>query len=94
MTKFVMLPPIDDLQREWATRLAEALPELRVVIAESESQAAQELLDADGAYGWVPPAALPSASQLRWLQNPFAGPFVGYYYPELIEHPVTICNLR
>lgn len=94
MTKFVMLPPIDDLQREWATRLAEALPELRVVIAESESQAAQELLDADGAYGWVPPAALPSASQLRWLQNPFAGPFVGYYYPELIEHPVTICNPR
>ena len=94
MTKFVMLPPIDDLQREWATRLAEALPALTVVVAETDDQAVQELVDADAAYGWVAPAALPSAARLRWLQNPFAGPFVGYYYAELIEHPVTICNPR
>ena len=94
MTKFVMLPPIDDQQREWARRLAEALPELTVVVAETEKQAARELVDTDSAYGWVAPGILPKATRLRWLQNPYAGPFVGYYYPELIEHPVTICNPR
>jgi phosphoglycerate dehydrogenase-like enzyme len=94
MTKFVFLPPIDEQQREWAMRLAEALPDLDVVIAETDAQAADELIDADAAYGWVPPVALPNAVRLRWLQNPFAGPFVGYYYPELIDHPVTICNPR
>ena len=27
-------------------------------------------------------------------RNPAAGPFPGYYYPALIEHPVTVCNPR
>ena len=32
--------------------------------------------------------------KLRWLQNPDAGPFFGYYYDELIEHPCVISNPR
>ena len=28
------------------------------------------------------------------MQNPFAGPFAGYYYDELIEHPCVITNPR
>jgi phosphoglycerate dehydrogenase-like enzyme len=94
MSKYVMLPPIDDLIRGWAHQLAEALPELDVVVAESDEIAARELVDADGAYGWVPPDVLPTVERLRLLQNPFAGPPPGYYYPELADHPVTICNPR
>ena len=94
MPKFVMLPPIDRDMRQWAERLAATLPDLRVVIAEDDQSAASELVDADGAYGWVSPEVLPTVTRLRLLQNPFAGPFVGYYYQELIDHPVTICNPR
>ena len=94
MPKYVMLPPIDDDIRDWARRLAEALPELDVVIAEDDDAAARELVDADAGYGWVPPEVLPNVERLRLLQNPFAGPFAGYYYDELIEHPVTITNPR
>ena len=94
MSKYVMLPPIDDLIRGWAHQLAEVLPELDVVVAESDEIAARELVDADGAYGWVPPDVLPTVERLRLLQNPFAGPPPGYYYPELADHPVTICNPR
>lgn len=94
MPKFVMLPPIDDLRRDWAERLARELPELEVVVAEDDAEAAVELVDADGAYGWVTPELLPTVKKLRWLQNPDAGPFIGYYYKELIEHPVTISNPR
>ena len=50
--------------------------------------------DADAAFGWVPPAALRVAERLRWVQNPDAGPFYGYYYDELIQHPLTITNPR
>ncbi len=92
--KFVMLPPLDDQSSIWTQRLADEVPEWSVVLAESEEVAASELRDADGAYGWVPPQLLDSAKNLAWLQNPFAGPFRGYYYQELIEHPVTICNPR
>jgi phosphoglycerate dehydrogenase-like enzyme len=89
-----MLPPIDRHARSWAGRLAEAIPELEVVVAEDDAAAAREIVDADGAFGWVSAERLPTAKRLRWLQNPFAGPFVGYYYPELADHPVTVCNPR
>ncbi len=91
---FVILPPLDPWAEDWAKRLADAAPGWSVTVATDEDAAARLLPTADGAYGWVPPHQLALASRLRWLQNPFAGPFVGYYYQELIDHPVTICNPR
>ena len=94
MPKYVMLPPIDDDIRDWARRMREAIPGLSVVVVEDEADAAQELTDADGAYGWVPPEVLPNVERLRLLQNPFAGPPVGWYYPELAKHSVVVSNPR
>ena len=94
MPKYVMLPPIDDDIREWAERMRQEVPGLDVVIVEDEADAPRELSDADGAYGWVPPEVLPNVERLRLLQNPFAGPPVGWYYPELAEHSVTVSNPR
>ena len=94
MAKYVILPPLDDMRREFARRLADTVPELDVVAPETDEEAAEELKDADGAYGWVPPAALTSATKLKLLQNPDAGPFHGYYYNELSDHPVVISNPR
>src|SRR5262249_18530758 len=37
---------------------------------------------------------LSKATKLRWLQAPFAAPPSGYYYPELISHPVGVTNFR
>lgn len=92
--KFVFTPPIDDLRSGWARRLSDSVPELEVVVAHTEEDAVRELVDADAAFGWVSPEALESAIKLKWLQNPDAGPFEGYFYKELIEHPVVICNPR
>ena len=94
MPKYVMLPPIDDDIREWAARMREEIPGLEVVIVEDEADAPRELADADGAYGWVSPEVLPNVERLRLLQNPFAGPPVGWYYPELAQHAVTVSNPR
>ena len=94
MTKYVMLPPINDTMRAWAQQLQQALPQLEVVLAEDEAAAARHLPHADGAYGWVAPSQLPTAARLRLLQNPLAGPPVGWYYPALAAHPVTVSNPR
>ncbi len=94
MTKYVLLPPIDAALRGWAQRLRDEFPGLDVVLVEDDAQAARELIDADGVYGWVPPDVLPTVERLRLLQNPFAGPPLGWYYPELAEHPVTVSNPR
>ncbi len=94
MPKYVMLPPIDDDIRAWAQQMREAIPDLDVVVVEDEADAPRELADADGAYGWVSPDVLPNVERLRLLQNPFAGPPVGWYYPELAEHAVVVSNPR
>jgi phosphoglycerate dehydrogenase-like enzyme len=92
--KFVMLPPQTDTTREWARRLAESVPEVRVVVAEDADAAAREIVDAEAAFGALGKELLPKATKLRWLQAPFAAPPAGYYYPELIRHPVSVTNFR
>ena len=93
-TEFVMLPPQTEKTREWGARLAAALPELKVVVAENHTHAAQVIAHADAAFGTIPPDLLREAQRLRWLQAPQAAPPAGYYYPELIAHPVAITNFR
>src|ERR1700756_3676908 len=93
-TEFVMLPPQTEKTREWGTRLAAALPEVKVVVAENHTHATQVIAHADAVFGTIPPDLLPRATRLRWLQAPQAAPPAGYYYPELIPHPVQITNFR
>ncbi len=92
--KFVMLPPQSAVTRDWAQRLASEVPEVRVVVAEDADTAAREIVDAEAAFGHLPRELLAKATGLRWLQAPQAAPAAGYYYPELIAHPLTVTNFR
>ncbi len=92
--KFVMLPPQNDTYRQWAARLAAEVPEVRVVVVEDEGQAAKEIGDADGAFGWIPADLLAHAKKLRWLQAPQIAPAAGYYHDALIAHPLKVTNFR
>jgi len=92
--KFVMLPPQNDTTRAWAKRLAETVPEARVVVADDEATAAREIVDAEAAFGWLGKELLAKATKLRWLQAPQAAPAAGYYYPELVRHGVKVTNFR
>jgi phosphoglycerate dehydrogenase-like enzyme len=89
-----MLPPQTAVTREWAGRVATALPELTVVVAEDEAQAAREIARAEAAFGTPSPALLRQAGRLRWLQAPQAAPPAGYYHDDLIAHPVIVTNFR
>jgi len=90
----LMLPPQSTKTREWAVRIAAALPELGVVVAEDEAHARTVIATATAAFGVMPAALLPQAARLRWLQAPQAAPPAGYYYPELVAHPVVVTNFR
>ena len=90
----LFLPPQNDRTREWAKAVAEACPELEVIIPETREGAEQAIALAEGAFGTIPKELLPRAQHLRWLQAPQAAPPAGYYYPELIAHPVQITNFR
>jgi phosphoglycerate dehydrogenase-like enzyme len=92
--KFVFLPPQSNRTRQMAAAVADEAPEAHVVVAETEDDAKRELADARAAYGTLTPALLGEARQLEWLQAPAAAPTAGYYFPELIAHPVVVTNLR
>jgi phosphoglycerate dehydrogenase-like enzyme len=90
----LMLPPQTPTTREWAKRLATAVPDLSVVVAEDAAEAARVVGGAEAAYGTLPRALLAGAARLRWLQAPQAAPPAGWYYPELIAHPAVVTNFR
>jgi phosphoglycerate dehydrogenase-like enzyme len=90
----VVLPPVSPTVRAWATRLAAAVPALHVVVAEDEDAAAKVIGDAEAAFGTISPALLRRAARLRWLQAPQAAPPAGYYFGELIAHPLVVTNFR
>jgi phosphoglycerate dehydrogenase-like enzyme len=92
--KLVFLPPQSDRTRQMAAAVAQAVPEARVATPETEDDAKREIVDADAAFGTLPAALLKEAKQLKWLQAPAAAPPAGYYYPELVAHPVTVTNFR
>lgn len=94
MPKLVIMPPHGARRGDWAEKLAAALPEYTIATPADEAAAAQELPDADAVFGWVPPHLLEKAPNLRWLQSPQIAPPAEFYYPELIEHPVTVTNPR
>lgn len=90
----LMLPPQTALTREWAARLDGSVAGMRVVVAEDMEAAAAAIGTADAAFGTLPAALLAKAQRLRWLQAPQAAPPAGYYYPELVAHPLTVTNFR
>lgn len=92
--KLVFLPPANDRVRQMARDLGAAVPAVTPVVAETEADAEREIVDADAAFGTIAPAVLAQAGKLRWLQAPAAAPPAGYYYPELIAHPVVVTNFR
>ncbi len=91
---FLMLPPQTETTRDWARQIRHSMPDLNLVVAEDERQASDAIASADAAFGTMPPALLARAEHLRWLQAPQAAPPAGYYYEELIRHPVTVTNFR
>jgi phosphoglycerate dehydrogenase-like enzyme len=91
---FLMLPPQTELTRQWAKRLTDSVPGMKLVFAEDAAAAAAAIPTADAAFGTLPPELLAKAQRLRWLQAPQAAPPAGYYYPELVAHKLTVTNFR
>ncbi|HVH73715.1 MAG TPA: D-2-hydroxyacid dehydrogenase [Stellaceae bacterium] len=92
--RFLMLPPQSRKTRDWGARLAAALPEIEVVLAEDREAAERAIGEAEAAYGTIPPDLLAKARRLEWLQAPQAAPPAGYYYPALVAHRAQITNFR
>lgn len=90
----LMLAAPDVPAVEWADAVAAAAPQLDVQIAPDRAAALRLLPQADAAFGTLDPQLLAQAGKLTWLQAPQAAPSAGYFFPELVAHPVQVTNFR
>src|SRR5438105_6962461 len=91
--KFVFLPPQSDTVRQWAATLSGKVPQMEVSLP-NRDDAGREIANADAAFGTLSADLLARADKLRWLQAPAIAPPAGYYFPELVAHPVVVTNFR
>ena len=90
----MIMPPQNSQLQTWAETIKNEIPDYIIFLPKTDEEAYKYLPDIDAVYGWVPPEKLALAKNMRWLQSPAAGPAPGFYYPELIQHPVVVCNPR
>ncbi len=90
--KMVLLPP--DLPADWPDKIRAAVPGIDVEAFDDASAAMDAIVDADAAYGTVPPELLARATKLRWIAAARAGLGGDWFYPELVAHPAVVTNLR
>ncbi len=89
-SKLVIYPAIDD-SRFKAVRAAAG--EMQIINCLDVEQARREIADADAIFGKITPDLLSHAQNLRWVQTATAS-LEHYLFPELIEHPCTLTNMR
>lgn len=101
MRKKMVFLPIEDfyqmpitLVKGWAAAVAKQVPELDVAVVEPGEDPALKLAGADAVFGILTPQLLSQATRLQWLQGPAASPLAGFYFPELIAHPVVVTNVK
>lgn len=88
--KMLLYPAVEDRRLE---RIREAAGAMRVVNVASPEEAQSEIVDAEAFFGKITPELLAQARDLRWVQSPTAS-LEHYLFPELIEHPCWLSNMR
>lgn len=88
--KLLIYPKVSDWR---LAKITEAAKPMTVVQADSEADAVQKIADADALFGYLTRPMLAAASKLRWVQAPTAS-MEKYLYPELVESPVLVSNMR
>lgn len=74
-------------------KLIDAAGIMRVVNTGDATEAQSMMRHADAFFGKITPSLLASATKLRWVQSPTAS-LEHYLFPELIEHPCQLTNMR
>src|SRR6266508_1855256 len=90
--KMVLLPP--DVEDDWPEKIRQVVPGAVVKAFTDPRDAVEEIVDADAAYGTVPPDLLARARKLRWICAARAGLGGNWFYDALVQSDVIVTNMR
>ena len=88
--KLVIHPPVESERLE---KIVAAAGAMQVVNAPDDASARTAVVNADAFFGKITPELLAASTRLRWVQSPTAS-LEHYLFPELIEHPLVLTNMR
>jgi len=88
--KLVIYPAVDEARLE---QIRSAAGAMSVVNLDDPQSVVREIVDADAFFGKLTRDMLAAANHLRWVQSPTAS-LEHYVFPELVEHPCTLTNMR
>jgi phosphoglycerate dehydrogenase-like enzyme len=90
--KILLLAP--DTDPSWPDEIRQAVPGVVVRAFGNPAEAHDEIVDADAAYGTVPPELLARAKKLRWICAARAGLGGAWFYDALVKSDVVVTNMR
>jgi phosphoglycerate dehydrogenase-like enzyme len=90
--KILLLAP--DVDPSWQQKIQQAIPGVVVKAFSNPAEAQDEIVDADAAYGTVPPDLFGRATKLRWICAARAGLGGAWFYDELVNSDVVVTNMR
>jgi phosphoglycerate dehydrogenase-like enzyme len=90
--KILLLAP--DVDPHWPEKIRRAVPGVVVKAFADPKEAADDIVDADAAYGTVPPELLARATKLRWICAARAGLGGAWFHEALVKSDVVVTNMR
>src|SRR5215472_9969988 len=90
--KILLLAP--DVDPSWPEKIRRAVPGVVVKAFVDPKEAVADIVDADAAYGTVPPELLARAAKLRWICADRAGLGGAWFYDELVKGDVIVQHAR
>ncbi|MAW32954.1 MAG: hypothetical protein CMK56_00940 [Proteobacteria bacterium] len=104
LKNFAFFPPLDEpkhhSKRDFIERMKVDFPQIDILAFNNETEVLEKIEIVEAGYDWIEPKAIQKAQKLKWLANPDSGGFVnesakdGWFYQQLIEHPVLVTNPR
>ena len=83
-----------DADPSWPEKIRQAVPGVVVRAFRNPTEAHDEIVDADAAYGTVPPDLFARAKKLRWICAARAGLGGAWFYDALVKSDVVVTNMR
>jgi len=83
-----------DADPSWPEKITQAVPGVVVRAFTNPAEADDEIVDADAAYGTVPPDLFARAKKLRWICAARAGLGGAWFYDALVKSDVVVTNMR
>ena len=80
--------------KDWISKLENLIPDIDITLCGKTEEASHKINQFDAAFGYLPEELIKSATNLKWLACPQAGPPKGFYNETLINSSIVVTNIK